>query len=205
MNLNLINTKTILSTVLIFIEKDSEMQDEDEFMESRDEHEEHEEHDDSHGHPTPLNLESFMKRRKKKLVSKGKTISVPKKPLTAYAIFVKKMRKDYQDAIKRGEMEEGQMAELMKDMGKKWSNLPQEEKDLFTEAANHDKKRYEAEMQEFNIQGGKGKSIQDFDASRPKKCLSAYMIFVRETRPIIVREQRELANDEDSKCKLLTF
>jgi hypothetical protein len=47
-----------------------------------------------------------MKRRKKKLFSKGKTISVPKKPLTAYAIFVKKMRKDYQDMLKEGELPE---------------------------------------------------------------------------------------------------
>ena len=42
----------------------------------------------SQDHQT-LHLENFMKRRKKKLFSKGKTISVPKKPLTAYAIFVK--------------------------------------------------------------------------------------------------------------------
>lgn len=108
------------------------------------------------------------------------------------------MRRDYQDAIKRGEMKNAQMADLMRDMGKKWSNLPKDEKDMFIEAAEHDKKRYEEEMQEFNIQGGRGKTIQDFDSERPKKCLSAYMIFVRETRPIIVREQREAAGEDDS-------
>lgn len=51
-----------------------------------------------------LNIQSFMKRRKKKLFTGGKTISVPKKPLTAYAIFVKKMRSDYQRMLKSGEM-----------------------------------------------------------------------------------------------------
>jgi len=165
----------------------------DQFMES------HDIQEDSHPHSIKhLNLESFMKRRKKKLVSKGKTISVPKKPLTAYAIFVKKMRKDYQDAIKSGEMKDTQMAELMKEMGRKWSNLEKDEKHMFSDAATQDKKRYDDEMQEFNVQGGRGKSIQDFDAERPKKCLSAYMIFVRETRPVIVQEQREAA-ENDSK------
>ena len=102
-------------------------------------------------------------------MSKGKTISVPKKPLTAYAIFVKKMRKDYQDKIKSEEMKSDEMAELMKDMGKKWSSLPHDQKDLFIQAADHDKKRYEEEMQEFQVNGGTGKSIQDYDAQRPKK------------------------------------
>ena len=101
------------------------------------------------------------------------------------------MRKDYQDMIKNGQMHEDQMANLMKEMGRKWSHLEKEEKELFTEAANQDKDRYDREMKELNIQGAKGKTIQDFDSQRPKKWLSAYMIFVRETRPIIVKEQQE--------------
>lgn len=165
----------------------------------------HDEHYESHGETNSqdaahlLNLNSFMKRRKKKLESKGKVISVPKKPLTAYAIFVKKKRKDYHDAIKKGELHDNQMADLMKEMGMLWSNLDKDEKQLYLQAADQDKKRYEEEMKEFNVQGGKGKSIQDYDAQRPKKCLSAYMIFVRETRPIIVREQKQRANDENGK------
>lgn len=166
--------------------------------------ESHESHDEEGSHKH-LNLESFMKRRKKKLVSKGKTISVPKKPLTAYAIFVKKMRKDYQDKIKSGEMQDCEMADKMKEMGRKWSKLPKAEKDMFTEAADEDKKRYENEMKEFQVQGGtKLKNIQELDAERPKKCLSAYMIFVRETRPIIAREQAEKAQNEESKVSFLT-
>jgi hypothetical protein len=42
-------------------------------------HEHEEDHDESHSTSKKhLNLETFMKRRKKKLISKGKTISVPK-------------------------------------------------------------------------------------------------------------------------------
>lgn len=141
-----------------------------------------------------------MKRRKKKLVSKGKIISVPKKPLTAYAIFVKKMRKDYQDMIKQGNMKDTDMADKMKEMGRKWSKLAKDQKDMFTEAAEDDKKRYANEMEEFKVPGPqKGKSIQELDSERPKKCLSAYMIFVRETRPIIAREQAEKSKNQESK------
>lgn len=88
----------------------------------------------------------------------------------------------------------------MKDMGRKWSHLPDDEKKMFNEAAAEDKERYNKEMKELNIQGGKENNIQDIDAGRPKKCLSAYMIFVRETRPKIVREQKQRAQNEESKC-----
>lgn len=84
-------------------------------------------------------------------------------------------------------------------MGKKWSQLPKEDKDLFLEAAQQDKDRYEKEMKEYNVYGSKGKSIQDMDAQRPKKCLSAYMIFVREMRPVIFKEQQEALAENESK------
>ena len=87
----------------------------------------------------------------------------------------------------------------MKEMGKKWSTLDKESKLMFMKAANEDKDRYESEMKEYNIVGGKGKSIQDFDSQRPKKCLSAYMIFVRETRPKIVKEKEAALEENESK------
>ena len=61
------------------------------------------------------------------------------------------------------------MAEKMKRMGKLWGELPEKEKKMFNEAAQHDKERYDREMQEFEIQGNSGKNIQDYDAQRPKK------------------------------------
>lgn len=41
--------------------------------------------------------DSLLKRRKKKLQGKGITLAVPKKALTAYAIFVKQKRRELQD------------------------------------------------------------------------------------------------------------
>jgi len=61
------------------------------------------------------------------------------------------------------------MAEKMKKMGKLWSELNEKDKSMFNEAARHDKERYEEEMKDFDIQGDKGKNIQDYDAQRPKK------------------------------------
>ena len=45
-----------------------------------------------------------------------------------------------------------------------------------------DKKRYEKEMSSFKEKGGTKEMLQKIKAASPKKCLSAYMIFVRETR-----------------------
>ena len=38
--------------------------------------------------------ETILKRRKKKIVGNGVSLSVPKKSLTAYAIFVKQKRRE---------------------------------------------------------------------------------------------------------------
>ncbi len=50
------------------------------------------------------------------MFAKGKTISVPKKPLTAYAIFVKKMRRDYQQMLKSDD----HPAEMIDENGDVW-------------------------------------------------------------------------------------
>lgn len=47
---------------------------------------------------------------------------------------------------------------------------------------NLDKERYDKEMKEFNVKHGSVKLIKQIEEKRPKKALSAYMIFVRETR-----------------------
>jgi len=121
------------------------------------------------------------------------------KALTAYAIFVKKMRKDYLDQIKNGVINKNEMAELMKQMGKKWGELCPKEKALFSMAAKHDKERFDQEMEEFEIQGEEVKNIQDYDSERPKKCLSSYMIFVRETRPKVAKELKSNKREKDGK------
>lgn len=45
-----------------------------------------------------------------------------------------------------------------------------------------DKRRYEKELDEFTNKCGSSKILKELEKKRPKKALSAYMIFVRETR-----------------------
>lgn len=124
------------------------------------------------------------------------------KALTAYAIFVKKMRKDYLDLIKKGALDKEKMADLMKQMGKKWGEIDEKVKEMFNMAALRDKERFDREMQESEIQGEQNQNIQDYDAKRPKKCLSSYMIFVRETRPIVSKELKTQGQKESKYFKL---
>jgi len=113
------------------------------------------------------------------------------------------MRKDYNDQIKRKQLQKEDMASLMKKMGEKWSKLPKREKEMFNEAARHDKERYEHEMEEFKVYGDQDKNIQDYDAQRPKKCLSSYMIFVRETRPKVAAELKANNKEDDASLNVM--
>lgn len=112
------------------------------------------------------------------------------------------MRWDYNSQIKKHEIEQKDMSTLMKKMGKKWSKLPKEVKSLFNEAAKNDKERFDREMDEFKVAGDQTKNIQDYDAQRPKKCLSSYMIFVKEMRPKVAAELKEKSAKEGGKPQI---
>lgn len=132
--------------------------------------------------------ESLLKRRKKKLQGKGITLAVPKKALTAYAIFVKQKRRELQDCqdfnVKSPDM--------MKQLGKIWSNLSREERKTYEDVAKKDKERYEKEMNLLAVNGRTVEKLHEVEHKRPKKCLSAYMIFVRETRSKISKANPDM-------------
>ncbi len=71
---------------------------------------------------------------------------------------------------------------MMKELGKLWSNLSKEERAIYEEFANWDKQRYDWEMKDFLDNGGDAGKLNEVESKWPKKCLSAYMIFVWETR-----------------------
>jgi len=113
------------------------------------------------------------------------SLSVPKKSLTAYAIFVKKVSPS--EVQKRRELLNSNSSEIkspdmMKELGKLWSNLSKEERAIYEEFANWDKQRYDWEMKDFLDNGGNATKLNEVESKWPKKCLSAYMIFVWETR-----------------------
>lgn len=75
--------------------------------------------------------QSLLKRRKKKLQGKGITLAVPKKALTAYAIFVKQKRRELQDCPDFNV----RSPDMMKKLGKIWSNLSPDERKTYEDVA----------------------------------------------------------------------
>lgn len=70
--------------------------------------------------------------------------------------------------------------------------MDKEEKARYELISSRDKKRYEREMFLFKEKGGTKEMLQKIKAAAPKKCLSAYMIFVRETRHRIQSENEDM-------------
>lgn len=91
------------------------------------------------------------------------------------------------------------MTEVVKEIAKCWRSLNKEQRLPYKEAARKgksnkelltleclitDKDRYEKQIKQLQ---GCSPNLQ-----KPKKCLSAYMIFVKETRPSIVKQNPNL-------------
>lgn len=117
--------------------------------------------------------------------SKVKTVlklSHPKKSLTAYTLFVKVKRKELQEKFP-----DATTPELMKEIGRQWKNIQPDEKEWYQNMALKDKERYKKELDDMN----KIKEFHCIDGNKvkkPKKCLSSYMIFVRDTRSKVTTE-----------------
>ena len=67
-------------------------------------------------------------------------------------------------------------------VGLEWNQMSTADKERFEEISSRDKKRYQKEMKQFQSKGGSKQLLSKIKNLAPKKCLSAYMIFVRETR-----------------------
>lgn len=109
-------------------------------------------------------------------------LSHPKKSLTAYTLFVKVQRKKLQE-----EDPTKTTPELMKEIGRLWKNISDSEKSWYQSMAAKDKERYKKEMEEMQRLKEQHK-MNDDELKRPKKCLSSYMIFVREVRTRVTQE-----------------
>jgi len=122
------------------------------------------------------------------LQGKGISLAIPKKPLTAYAIFVKQKRRELQDWNEFNV----NSPDMMKQLGKIWSNLSKEERKSYEDVAKKDKDRYEKEMKSLTGNGRTIEILHEVEHKRPKKCLSAYMIFVREVRSKISKANPDM-------------
>lgn len=82
----------------------------------------------------------------------------PKKALSAYMIFVRENRWIISEAIP-----ELTALEVMKEVGQRWQNLTEQEKQLYEDKANKDKKRFKKDLAKFE------KEIEDMSVGSPTK------------------------------------
>lgn len=89
----------------------------------------------------------------------------------------------------------------MRQIGKEWNEMTKGEKGKYEEIAQKgnetrlislDKSRFERDMKVFSQVGGSKQMLSKIKAAAPKKCLSAYMIFVRETWKRIQEENLDM-------------
>jgi len=114
-----------------------------------------------------------------KLKERGTNAVPPKKSASAYIIFGKEKRAEI---LKRNP--NAKVTEVVKEIAHSWQLLTKEDRQKYKEAAKKDKERYEKEL----------RALEKFSTKlkKPKKCLSGYMIFVKETRPLIVEQHQEM-------------
>ncbi|GJP30161.1 hypothetical protein CLOM_g22667 [Closterium sp. NIES-68] len=74
--------------------------------------------------------------------------NAPKKPTTAYFLFLEDFRKQFKDE----NPDVKGVTEMSKAAGIKWKSLTDEEKEKYTKGAAERKKEYEAKMEEYNMQ-----------------------------------------------------
>lgn len=137
--------------------------------------------DDSFDNQQPIQ-EANPKAEAKNKAKPELKLAHPKKSLTAYTLFVKIKRKELQEKFP-----EATTPELMKEIGRQWKNITPDEKEWYQNMALKDKDRYKREINEMN-RIKEYHNIDSCDLKKPKKCLSSYMIFVRDTRSKVTQE-----------------
>ncbi|KAH9602740.1 hypothetical protein KSS87_023028 [Heliosperma pusillum] len=89
-------------------------------------------------------------KSKKRKLTKVKDPNMPKRPLTAYFLFLEDFRKTY----KEEHPDSKGIKELAKDAGAKWKALTDEEKKPYLDRAAELKAEHEKAMEEYNAQKG---------------------------------------------------
>jgi len=114
-----------------------------------------------------------------KIKDRGNKAVPPKKSASAYIIFGKEKR---EEILRKDPLTK--VTAVVKEIARCWGLMSKEEKQKYKEAAKRDKDRYDNEL----------KNLDKYSKNlhKPKKCLSAYMIFVKETRPKIVKENPDM-------------
>mmetsp|Transcript_3840 Transcript_3840/g.4781 ORF Transcript_3840/g.4781 Transcript_3840/m.4781 type:complete len:264 (-) Transcript_3840:755-1546(-) len=121
----------------------------------------------------------------------------PKKPLSAYTLFV--MQNRPRVSSQNPNMS---FAEVASKVGLMWRELSEGKREQFRKKADQDKTRYEKEKEEWKIRASQAPPPEEERGKRkkrkgaPKNPLSAYTCFVMEMRPIVGAEHPEMTFGE---------
>ena len=139
--------------------------------------------------------------RKKTSSKKTKDPAAPKKNRSAYIFFCMTTRSSV-----KTENPDFKTTEITAELGRRWKNMSDDEKQPFTKQSAEDKKRYEAEMKDYTP-SPEWQASQDSDSgddkkktkkkkTGPKRALSAYMFFCMEKRPEVKDNNTDMTTKE---------
>ena len=117
------------------------------------------------------------------------SLEPPKRPLTSFLRYMQEMRPSIVKKLPKG----APVSEVAKEGGRKWRGLSAAKKKPYEEAAEEEWDEYREAMAEFKAQGGvmpvkkKRGAKKQRDPNMPKRPLSAYILFMMENRPKIVK------------------
>lgn len=90
--------------------------------------------------------ESDAEDKPAKKKKKVKRVGEPKRPLSAYMLYVQKNRCEY---VAR--QPDAKMTDIAKMLGTGWANMNEEEKKVYHDMASWEKDRYAHELQQFDL------------------------------------------------------
>jgi len=122
----------------------------------------------------------------------------PKRGKSPYIFFSMEKR----EAVKQELGAEAKTTEIMKRVAAMWNLLDPSQKEIYNQRAEEDKIRYENEVKNFDgllRLPAKGKNGKIKDPNAPKRGMSAFLLYSRDTRESVKAERPELKTSEISK------
>ena len=138
-----------------------------------------------------------------KTVKKLKDPDAPKRPKTAYLLFCEENRKSLSDEFKG--------KAVMTELGRLWNELSEKKKAPYTKAAEQEKTRYRAEMDDYKRpseeqlaqlpvnQPKKGRRTSSEPKSGAKRAPTSFLLFASEMRQGVKDRNPEFSPQEISK------
>eukprot|EP01064_Diplonema_japonicum_P026978 TRINITY_DN3864_c2_g1_i1.p1 TRINITY_DN3864_c2_g1~~TRINITY_DN3864_c2_g1_i1.p1 ORF type:complete len:222 (+),score=115.89 TRINITY_DN3864_c2_g1_i1:70-666(+) len=143
-------------------------------------------------------------------MAKGKKDpNAPKRPLSSYMLFCKDERENV-----KAENPDIKATEILKELGKKWSEASDSDKEKYTEMANEAKEQYKIDLQEYKDNKessdedsedepkktkGKRKAKAKKDPNAPKKPLTPFFAFSGKVRGDVKEENPDMKASEVAK------